>query len=254
MAKGYGLTGKIQGKLGSKVYRIEAGEQIISEYNPTKQDRKSNKQILQRSKIALANQISRCAVWTDLVGLSNNRSAARRLFVGNIVKNTTAVMDGDDKAVATADLAAIIFSKGSDVLVDSQSINKIAEHGTLVNSQMTFNEESGVARYILMCLPMRDVPNPTLGAFSDIFVGVSDEVVIGQVCRATAVMNYSTLLTGYHVYVYAVPIIPNTLKKRVIYNKVVSGETAGQFSADAMVQLARSDMFGATQYLGVIAY
>lgn len=254
MAKGYGLTGKIRGKLGSKVYRIEAGEQIISEYAATKQDRKSNKQIMQRSKIALANQISRQFRWEELAGLSTNRSKARRMFIGNVVKHTTAVMEDDSRAEATADLTALKFSVGGNVLVDSKSTNKIAERGTWYNAQVTFNEGSGVVRYLLLCLPVQDVPIVPVGPFEDAFVAMSEEVVPGTVCRASAAMNYSTLITGVHVYGYAVPIIPNTLKKRVIYNNVLDASTVGEISAEALVELARADIYGATIYLGNIAY
>lgn len=254
MAKGYGLTGKIRGKLGSKVYRIEAGEQIISEYAATKQDRKSNKQIMQRSKVTLANQISRQFRWEELVGLSTNRSKARRMFVGNVIKHTTAVIEDESRVTATADLTALQFSVGGNVLVDAQSINKVSQSGTVVNALMTFNEQSGVVRYLLLCLPVRDIPNPVMGAFEDAFVGMSEEVTAGQVCRATAVMNPSVVATGYHIYAYAVPFIPNTLKKRVIYSELFDTSVAGEVSVEALVELARADIYGATIYLGNIAF
>lgn len=254
MAKGYGLTGKIQGKLGSKVYRIEAGEQIISEYNPNKQDPKSDKQVKQRSKIALANQISRQFPWEYIAGLSKNRTKARNDLFGIIVSNTTAVMDGEQKAVATCDLSALRFSNGGSVLVDSFSINQIAERGTRCNAQLTFNENAGVARYMLLCLPVRDAPNPQVGPFEASFMGMSEEVVPGTVTRASAVMNYSALVTGYHVQCYAIPIIPNTLKKRVIYNEVLQAGDNADITSEALIELARADLYGATIYLGQLVF
>lgn len=254
MAKGYGLTGKIQGKLGSKVYRIEAGEQIISEYNPNKQDPKSDKQVIQRSKIALANQISKQFPWEYIAGLSKNRTKARNDLFGIIVNNTTAVMDGEQKAVATCDLSALRFSNGAGVLVDSFSINKIAESGTRCNAQLWFNEDAGVARYMLLCLPVRDVPNPQTGIFESSFMGMSEEVVPGTVTRASAVMNYSALVTGYHVQCYAIPVVPNTLKKRVIYNNVLTAGDNADITAEALVELARADLYGATIYLGQLVF
>lgn len=254
MAKGYALSGKIRGKLGSNVYRIEAGEQIISEYNPAKQDRKSDKQIIQRSKIALANEISRQFRWHELTGLSTNRSKARRMFVGDIARTATAIMVDESKATATASFEAIKFSRGAFVNVDNMSINKVADRGTVLNSLLTFSENSGVVRYMLLGLPVRDVPNPITGAFLDGLSSMSGEVVAGQPTTAQVILNYSTVVTGLHIYAWAVPVIPNTLKKRVIYDKVLDTTTVGQITAEAWVELARADLFGDTIYLGNIAY
>lgn len=254
MAKGYGLSGKIQGKLGSKVYRIEAGEQIISEYNPNKQDAKTDKQVKQRSKIALANQISKQFPWEYIAGLSKNRTKARNDLFGIIVNNTTAVIEADHKAVATCDLSALRFSNGAGVLVDSFGINQIAQSGTRCNAQIWFNENAGVSRYMLLCLPVRDEPNPQTGIFESSFMGMSEEVVAGAATRASAVMNYSTLVTGYHVQCYAIPIVPNTLKKRVIYNSVLQGGNNAIITAEALVELARADIYGGTIYLGQLVF
>lgn len=252
MAKGYGLTGKIQGKLGSKVYRIEAGEQIISEYNPTKQDRNSDKQIIQRSKIALVNQISRQFDWVDLVGLSTNRKTARNAFVGNMVHHTTAVITSPEQATATADLSALKLSKGVFVNTESSDINNISERGSWVNSRITFPEDTEVKRYLLYVLPVLDVPNPVMGAFLDSVKGISAEVVGGAACLASAVINASMVITGITCYAYAVPVIPNTLKKRVIYDKLLSTTVANAITAEAQIELARADMFGDTIFLGSI--
>lgn len=254
MAIGYGLTGKIRGKLGAQVYRIEAGKQIISEYNPEKQDRKSNKQIMQRSKVALVNQLSRQFDWEQLTGLSTNRSEARRLFVGNIIANTTAVMDGPEKAVATVDLTALSLSRGANVNVDTMSINSVSAHGTQANSSILFGNGSEVKRYILTALPVRMVPNPIHGAFEDSVYALSAEVVAGQPCQASAILNPSTMATELYLYCYAVPIIPNTLKKRVAYGKALDATVDGKISAEAWVTLARADVFGATIYLGRLTF
>lgn len=254
MAIGYGLTGKIRGKLGAQVYRIEAGKQIISEYNPEKQDRKSDKQIKQRSKVAIVNQLSKQFDWEQLTGLSTNRSEARRMFVGNMIANTSAVMDGPEKAVATVDLTALKLSKGAEVNVDSKSINRIGIGQTLANSSITFDSGSGVARYILTVLPTYIVPNPNVGAFMDSKSSLSQEVVAGQSCAATVIINQSTVATNTRLYCYAVPIVPNTLKKRVTYSAVLEAPQSGVISAEAWITLARADLFGATIYLGALDF
>lgn len=252
MAKGNAISGKIRGKLGSQVYRIENGEQIISEYNPSKQDRNSDKQIIQRSKIALVNQISRQFDWVDLVGLSTNRKTARNAFVGNMVHHTTAVITSPEQATATADLSALKLSRGAFVNTDSTNIDNVSERGSVVNSRITFPEDTEVKRYLLYVLPVRDVPNPIMGAFLDSVKGVSVEVVGGTACRAQAVINASTVITGITGYAYAVPVIPNTLKKRVIYDKLLSTAVANTITAETQIELARADMFGDTIFLGSV--
>lgn len=252
MAKGNAISGKIRGKLGSQVYRIEAGKQIISEYNPTKQDRNSDKQIMQRSKIALANQISRQFDWVDLVGLSTNRKTARNAFVGNMVHHTTAIITSPEQAEATADLSALKLSYGAFVNTDSTNIDNVSESGSVVNSRITFPEDTEVKRYLLYVLPVRDVPNPIMGAFLNRVKGISAEVVGGAACRASAVVNASAVITGITGYAYAVPMIPNTLKKRVIYNTLLTREVANRITAEVQVELARAGMFGDTIFLGSV--
>lgn len=74
--------------------------------------------------------------------------------------------------------------------------------------------------------------------------------------RAQAHISISEIvtITGYKFYGYAVPIVPNTNKKRVVYNNVVEMLQDGEYQATAIVSLARADMLAGTIYLGSLTF
>lgn len=56
--KQYGILGKGSGKLGSAVFAINGGEQIVREYNPKVSNPNTEAQIEQRAKLKLLSQIA----------------------------------------------------------------------------------------------------------------------------------------------------------------------------------------------------
>lgn len=58
MAKIYGITGLVSGKLGGAVYAIRNGEQIARQYNPSPAQPKTAKQTEQQAKLKLLSQLS----------------------------------------------------------------------------------------------------------------------------------------------------------------------------------------------------
>lgn len=56
--KQYGILGKGSGKLGSAVFAINGGEQIVREYNPKVSNPNTEAQIGQRAKLKLLSQIA----------------------------------------------------------------------------------------------------------------------------------------------------------------------------------------------------
>lgn len=250
MAKGYGLTGKIQGKLGSKVYRIEAGEQIISEYNPNKQDPKSEKQLIQRSKVVVANEVSKVFPWEVLVGWSTNRTKARRDFVGDLVRLATTTGTAEEK-VSAIDVTKIQLSKGIPVLVMNSSFNNTSVQGTTyVNSYLYVGLHSEVSAYLFVVA----FENATTGKLQRAYYVMSSEK--NNEGRIQAHINVSEIvgLSGYKAYGYAVPVVPNTLKKKVVYEKSVVESSDNHISATTLVTLARAELFEATIYLGEVNF
>lgn len=84
-----GLAGKGSGKLGSNVYAVSGGEQIVRQYNPVVANPSTPAQVAQRSRLKLASQIA--AAMADVIaipksGLVSSRNAFMKrnfdLFVG----------------------------------------------------------------------------------------------------------------------------------------------------------------------------
>ena len=76
----YGILGKGTGKLGSSVFAISGGEQIMREYNPVVSNPNTEAQIAQRAKLKLMSQIG--AVLAPALGFKKQGLvSARNQFV-----------------------------------------------------------------------------------------------------------------------------------------------------------------------------
>ena len=90
----YGLFGKGSGKLGSSVFAISSGEQIVREYNPVVENPNTPAQVEQRAKFKLLSQIA-ATLASIIVIAKQGLISSRNRFIGlNIGKATYA----DDKA------------------------------------------------------------------------------------------------------------------------------------------------------------
>lgn len=58
MAKMQGLTGKMSGKMGSVVFRVRQGEQIVTQYNPVVKNPNTTAQSTQRVSFKLMSQVA----------------------------------------------------------------------------------------------------------------------------------------------------------------------------------------------------
>lgn len=250
MAKGYGLTGKIQGKIGSKVYRIEAGEQIISEYNPNKQDPKSEKQLVRRSKMVEANRVSKFFPWETIVGYGPNRSRARNAFMSELVSLAqTSQVNGDIKS--TINLADVQLSKGVPVLLGTFSLTTVSpQNKQYVNASVQVPTGLDVVGFLLVVIYS---PAPDVEPYRA-YYAMSTALDVSRSCSATVVLSDTGSLGAGTCYAYAIPLLANTLKKRVRYSEVVEVTAQGNMTTTAWVSLARADLFTKTQYLGTINF
>lgn len=250
MAKGYGLSGKIQGKLGSKVYRIEAGEQIISEYNPTKTDPQTEKQVKQRTKMTEATKVSRYFPWETIVGYSPNRSRARQDFNSFLAKLAVASIV-DDTVRASIDLTKIELSKGVPVMLDNWQLGSVSPQNTqIVNGSVRIPADMPCVGFLFVVIYS---PEPLSQPYRA-YYAISSKPNAQNVCSASVTLSSVGALHAGLCYAYAIPLVVNTLKKRVVYSKVIEATSAGVLSTDAWVTLARADIFAATYYIGSITF
>ena len=91
MARATSGLGQFRGKVGSVVFRVNQGQQIVSAYQPSVRNPKSNTQTAQRNKIYLASQLSKLVPREDIIGLAPKGSVRdrRSMFIRNIIENTT---------------------------------------------------------------------------------------------------------------------------------------------------------------------
>ena len=120
MARATNGLGQFRGKVGSVVFRVNQGEQIVSSYQPVVRNPKSNLQTAQRNKMYLASQLSKLLSKEDLIGMAPLGTARdrRSLFVKNVIDNTTSILDGD-LFTAKIDYSLVRVSSGLDSMVSA---------------------------------------------------------------------------------------------------------------------------------------
>lgn len=107
MAKLFGIAGKASGKMGSMVFRVRDGQQVVSQYNPIVKNPKSASQTNQRSSFKLMSQLA--AIYADvLVFAPQGAKSARNQFVKKNFPLVT-VTEGN----ANVQLANLALTSGS---------------------------------------------------------------------------------------------------------------------------------------------
>ena len=125
MARATSGLGQFRGKVGSVVFRVNQGQQIVSAYQPSVRNPKSNTQTAQRNKIYLASQLSKLVPREDIIGLAPKGSVRdrRSMFIRNIIENTTSILDGE---LFTSQISYkdVIFSKGNSIIFSVSGANE----------------------------------------------------------------------------------------------------------------------------------
>ena len=81
-----GFVGKGSGKLGSSVFAISGGEQIVREYNPRVANPNTTKQVNQRAKFKLMSQLA-AEMAMAMAFKKTGLKSARNQFVSKNIKN-----------------------------------------------------------------------------------------------------------------------------------------------------------------------
>ena len=111
--KQYGILGKGSGKLGSSVFAISGGEQIVRQYNPVVSNPNTAAQVAQRAKLKLMSQIA-----ADLAPIlaipKDGLKSARNQFVSKNISNATfadnaAEVDYALASAAPEDITAVVY-------------------------------------------------------------------------------------------------------------------------------------------------
>lgn len=102
-----GIVGKGTGKLGSSVFAISGGQQIVRQYNPVVSNPNTDAQVEQRAKMKLMSQLG--AALASILGFTKNGLvSARNQFVSKNIGKTTYA-----NGTATVQLEAIDLTGSS---------------------------------------------------------------------------------------------------------------------------------------------
>lgn len=102
-----GITGKGTGKLGSSVFAVNSGEQIVRQYQPVVANPSTEGQVEQRSKLKLMSQLA-AAYATVLAFRKDGMKSARNLFISKNIANVSFAEE-----TATINLPAMQLTAGS---------------------------------------------------------------------------------------------------------------------------------------------
>lgn len=116
MAKSTNGLGQFRGKLGGAVFAVNAGEQIVRQYQPQVANPRTAAQLTQRAKMNLTGKLSAIVRNSAIMALGINSRERRSVFTSNILRNATVTIDGTKYTAAIAP-ENIIFSKGNSVPV-----------------------------------------------------------------------------------------------------------------------------------------
>ena len=111
-----GITGTGTGKLGSAVWAVNSGTQIVRQYQPVVANPSTEGQVEQRAKLKLASQLAR-DLKASIVIKKVNLVSSRNRFMS---KNFGAISYSND--TASVNLSAIQLTEGSRSMFAIQSI------------------------------------------------------------------------------------------------------------------------------------
>ena len=129
----YGIAGKGTGKVGSMVYAISGGEQIVRQYNPIVANPNTERQVTQRSKFKLLTQLA-AAIASTLAFRKQGLVSARNQFIAKnygaiAVRNGEVTLSGADLQItpSSTPLTDLSATNGDNDTVNVSLVNNSAE-------------------------------------------------------------------------------------------------------------------------------
>lgn len=134
-----GLTGTGSGKLGSSVFSVHAGEQVVRQYQPVVTNPSTQVQVNNRARLKLISQLS--AVMGDVIAIPRKGNVtSRNLFVSDNYHVTEAL-----NGVATVDLSAISLTRGG---INIPYVNAVRVDNTSIDVELADKANQIVSRVV----------------------------------------------------------------------------------------------------------
>ena len=215
-----GFVGKGSGKLGSSVFAISGGEQIVREYNPRVANPNTDAQVEQRAKLKLMSQLA-AALAPGLGFKKMGLVSARNQFVA---KNIVLCAYENEKAECDLDLLQLA-------------------DGNIMLPNLTVTPNAGGS--IAVALSSAAQSNVKAVAYVLVERGVSEKIILSAVKIVERDENgvFSTTITGksdaeYVIYAYGV--IPTSSNNSISYGDYIAanGETTAMLEVMNILRAA----------------
>lgn len=215
-----------RGRCGGQVYRVRGGEQIVAAYQPNVANPRTDAQLQQRAKMALAGKLSSILLDDMIYGLAQSRSERRSALTSIITSKATAILDplapaGERRWLGRIFPSQIELSKGFDYISASagsinawQGAGNTDLHVSAASLDFIMAEGNEANRLMLVDIYGRTV------AFGDAYVGA-------EMFELSQANNNVVIDTpGVH-RIYAVPVnnVGGGAINRPHYGDLADGET-----------------------------
>lgn len=245
MAKGHALFGKIKGRLGGAVYRVQDGKQIISELAITHFNPKSQAQIEQRVRFGLATLVSKQFSYAAIAGWSPKPNVARAALLRSLMKGVVIDATDPDNPKATIDPTRVLISNGRFIPVNSV---RIAQGSTSSKVSVKFSvpEGSNVTYALVVVLMSSGEGTEWNGAAQAVASRVGDT----QSFEAEVDAGVTLSLSGITFNTFVVPICDSTNYVSTVYGSVLTLADANAFATEVAIALSKRDYYCQSVFVG----
>ena len=177
----HGITGTGSGKLGSSVFSVTAGEQVVRQYQPVVTNPSTESQVNNRARLKLLSQLS--AVMADVIAIPRQGALSPR----NIFVSDNYPISSAENGAATIDLAKIALTKGG-MQIPAVVAERVDD--TAINVALAAKADQLVARVIYIAFYRNNVGELQLldsavvetagaeGTFPYLFPYMSQDVIV----------------------------------------------------------------------------
>lgn len=144
----HGITGTGSGKLGSSVFSVTAGEQVVRQYQPVVTNPSTENQVNNRARLKLLSQLS--AVMADVIAIPRAGALSPR----NIFVSDNYPISSAENGAATIDLAKIALTKGG---MQIPAVVAERDGDTAINVALAAKADQLVARVIYIAFYRNNV-------------------------------------------------------------------------------------------------
>lgn len=237
------MLGKIKGRLGGAVYRVQDGQQIISERAVTVLNPKSPAQIAQRAVFGFSSLIGKNLSYPMIAGWSAKPNIARASLVRSIMKACTIDTTDPDNPVVSVEANKVVISDGMPVPL-AHYVLVSEPSSTDLNLQATFPEGTDVFAAMFVVLVFDYTGKTCLGALSV----TADVEASTMTAEAKLDLGYVIDSRARKYFGYVVPLVDKTSYVRTNYDDVVSYLNNDAYCTQVAIELSKRNIYRRSIY------